>query len=181
MRRTAPGMMSRTWCTTSGIHRDRCNAQRGWIRRWSTRFHGCPVRGRVAVRFGTIDLPPSEFPDHPVSRAMAHRGAAPCRRSRKRRRHCEEGCRAGQLGASVHNTQPWRFVVRPDVLELHAENDRPLSALDTTGRQMVISCGCVLFNARVGLAADRVVRLDRLPDPANPICLPSSPCAGCRC
>ena len=27
MRRSAPAMMSRTWCTTSWIHRDRCNAQ----------------------------------------------------------------------------------------------------------------------------------------------------------
>ena len=66
---------------------------------------------------------------------------------------------------SVHNTQPWHFVIRPDVLELHADNDRQLRALDPTGRQMVLSCGCALFNARVGLAADRLVQMDRLPDP----------------
>ena len=58
------------------------------------------------------------------------------------------------LAPSVHNTQPWRFVVRPAVLELYASNDRQLRALDPTGRQLVISCGCALFNARVGLAAD---------------------------
>ncbi|HEX6760499.1 MAG TPA: hypothetical protein VF086_19145 [Propionibacteriaceae bacterium] len=75
--------------------------------------------------------------------------------------------RAG-LAPSVHNTQPWHFVVRPDVLELHADNDRQLRALDPTGRQLVISCGCALFNARVGLAADRAVQVDRLPDPAKP-------------
>ena len=69
---------------------------------------------------------------------------------------------------SVHNTQPWHFVVRPDVLELHGDNNRQLRALDPTGRQMVISCGCALFNARVGLAADRVVQVDRLPDSAEP-------------
>ena len=72
------------------------------------------------------------------------------------------------LAPSVHNTQPWRFVIRPDALELHADNDRQLRALDPTGRQMVISCGCALFNARVGLAAGRVVQVDRLPDPAKP-------------
>ena len=33
---------------------------------------------------------------------------------------------------------------------------------------MVLSCGCALFNARVGLAADRLVQVDRLPDPAKP-------------
>jgi hypothetical protein len=32
---------------------------------------------------------------------------------------------------------------------------------------MVISCGCALFNARVGLAAERVVEVDRLPDPSK--------------
>jgi hypothetical protein len=72
------------------------------------------------------------------------------------------------LAPSVHNTQPWHFVVRPDALELHADHDRQLRALDPTGRQMVISCGCASFNARVGLAADRVVQIDRLPDPAKP-------------
>jgi hypothetical protein len=49
------------------------------------------------------------------------------------------------LAPSVHNTQPWRFVVRPTVLELHADSDRQLRALDPTGRQLVISCGCALF------------------------------------
>jgi nitroreductase len=72
------------------------------------------------------------------------------------------------LAPSVHNTQPWRFVVRPDALELQADQDRQLRALDPTGRQLVISCGCALFNARVGLAADCVVHVDRLPDPAKP-------------
>jgi nitroreductase len=72
------------------------------------------------------------------------------------------------LAPSVHNTQPWHFVVRPDALELHADNDRQLRALDPTGRQLVISCGCALLNARVGLAADRMVDVDRLPDAAQP-------------
>jgi len=72
------------------------------------------------------------------------------------------------MAPSVHNTQPWHFVVRPDVLELRGDSDRQLRALDPTGRQMVISCGCALFNARVGLAAGRVVQVDRLPDAAEP-------------
>jgi nitroreductase len=72
------------------------------------------------------------------------------------------------LAPSIHNTQPWHFFVRPDALELWAETDRQLRALDPTGRQLVISCGCALFNARVGLASDRVIQVDRLPDAANP-------------
>jgi hypothetical protein len=35
-------------------------------------------------------------------------------------------------------------------------------------RQLVISCGCALFNARVALSADRVVEVDRLPDRTKP-------------
>jgi hypothetical protein len=38
------------------------------------------------------------------------------------------------LAPSVHNTQPWHFVVRPDVLKLHDESDRQLRALDPTPR-----------------------------------------------
>lgn len=81
------------------------------------------------------------------------------------------------LAPSVHNTQPWHFVVRPDVLELHDESDRQLRALDPTGRQLVISCGCALFNARVALAADRVVQVDRLPDARARTCLLVSRCS----
>ena len=59
------------------------------------------------------------------------------------------------------------FVIRPHALELYADSDRQLRALDPTGRQMVISCGCALLNARVGLAADRMLQVDRLQEPAT--------------
>ena len=71
------------------------------------------------------------------------------------------------MAPSVHNTQPWHFVVRPSALEVYADGDRQLAALDPTGRQMVISCGCALFNARVALA-DRVLQVERLPDATKP-------------
>jgi nitroreductase len=73
----------------------------------------------------------------------------------------------GRLAPSIHNTQPWRFLIRPDALELWVDADRQLLALDPTGRQLVISCGCALFNIRVGLAADRVAQVDRLPEASN--------------
>jgi nitroreductase len=73
------------------------------------------------------------------------------------------------LAPSVHNTQPWRLVIRPDVLELYADRSRQLAALDPTGRQLVMSCGCALLNARVVLAeAAQRVRIDRLPERARP-------------
>jgi len=72
------------------------------------------------------------------------------------------------LAPSVHNTQPWRFVVRANALELYADSDRRLRALDPTGRQLVISCGCALLNARISLAADRAIQVDRLPETEQP-------------
>ncbi|HEX2904828.1 MAG TPA: nitroreductase family protein [Jatrophihabitans sp.] len=73
------------------------------------------------------------------------------------------------LAPSVHNTQPWLWRHSDSRLELCADRSRQLRVLDPTGRQLLISCGCALFNARVHLAADgfeAVVR--RFPDPADP-------------
>ena len=68
------------------------------------------------------------------------------------------------LAPSVHNTQPWRFHLKRDALDIYADRTRQLHVLDPTGRQLIISCGCALFNARVSLAADNVrVSLERYP------------------
>ena len=76
---------------------------------------------------------------------------------------------AAGLAPSVHNTQPWRFVARPERLELLADRSRRLSVLDPDGRQLHLSCGAALLHARVAaraLGLDGAVRL--LPDPARP-------------
>jgi nitroreductase len=76
---------------------------------------------------------------------------------------------AAGLAPSVHNTQPWRFVARPDRLELYADPSRQLKVLDPEGRQLHLSCGAALFHARVGaraLGLDVQVRL--LVDPKQP-------------
>lgn len=73
------------------------------------------------------------------------------------------------LAPSVHNSQPWRFRLGPDSIELRADRHRRLPVLDPAARQLIISCGCALFNARVALAADRrEVVVERFPDPADP-------------
>jgi hypothetical protein len=54
----------------------------------------------------------------------------------------------------VHNTQPWYFVIGQGMLEIHADFTRQLQVLDPTRRQLIISCGCAVFNARVSLATD---------------------------
>ena len=73
------------------------------------------------------------------------------------------------LAPSIHNTQPWRFVITRGSLELHADRQRQLRVLDPRGRQLMISCGCALFNARVALAAAGYnAAVMRFPDPARP-------------
>jgi nitroreductase len=73
------------------------------------------------------------------------------------------------LAPSVHNTQPWRFLIGPDWLEIRADWNRQLHALDPTGRQLLISCGCALFNARAAFAAAEAdIDVQRFPDPSQP-------------
>ena len=72
------------------------------------------------------------------------------------------------LAPSIHNTQPWRFVLRPGVLDVYADRSRQLLVLDPTGRQLHLSVGCAVFNARVSLAASGTnPAVRRLPDPAQ--------------
>ena len=74
-----------------------------------------------------------------------------------------------RLAPSIHNTQPWRFVVGPTALELHADEQRRLQVIDPQGRQLLLSGGCALLNARVSLAADGYdARVDRFPDVSRP-------------
>jgi hypothetical protein len=70
---------------------------------------------------------------------------------------------------SVHNTQPWRFVLDGDSLQIHVDPSRQLQVLDPRGSRALVSCGSALFNARVALAASGYrVSVERLPDPGNP-------------
>jgi nitroreductase len=76
-------------------------------------------------------------------------------------------CRA----PSVHNSQPWQWIVDGavlDRLELFANRDRRVPAIDASGREMILSCGAVLDHLRVALAAAGWdADVDRLPDPAT--------------
>ncbi len=73
------------------------------------------------------------------------------------------------LAHSVRNTQPWRFVLSDSSLEIHADWTRRLRVLDPRGRQLLISCGSAVFNARVALAADGYeAMVQRFPDLSEP-------------
>jgi hypothetical protein len=60
---------------------------------------------------------------------------------------------AAVMAPSSHNTQPWRFRITGDTLDLFADASRHLHVIDPVRRQQVQSCGCALYNARVTVRA----------------------------
>jgi nitroreductase len=80
-----------------------------------------------------------------------------------------EAAAAAGAAPSIHNTQPWRWRVHPDRLELYAARERQLPATDPDGRMLAVSCGAALHHARVAIAAEGWrCAVSRLPDPADP-------------
>ena len=74
-------------------------------------------------------------------------------------------CRA----PSLHNSQPWRWVLQDATLHLLADPRRMMRATDHTGRELRLSCGAVLDHLRVAMAAagwDSIT--DRFDDHAEP-------------
>ncbi len=73
------------------------------------------------------------------------------------------------LAPSLHNAQPWRFRIGPDLIELHTDPDRALPVIDPSGREMRIACGAALFNLRLALHGHDIrPTVTLLPDPARP-------------
>lgn len=69
------------------------------------------------------------------------------------------------LAPSSHNTQPWRFVIDGDRVELRADRTRALPVNDPQGRELVISCGAAWCTVRVAAAAaDLALATELLPE-----------------
>lgn len=74
-------------------------------------------------------------------------------------------CRA----PSLYNCQPWRWVAEGGVVELFADHSRIPHATDTSGREVILSCGAALNHLCVAMAArgwDSTI--ERFPNPNNP-------------
>jgi nitroreductase len=70
---------------------------------------------------------------------------------------------------SVHNTQPWQWLVGADSVHLYCAANRQLPNTDPDGRDLILSCGAVLNHCVVALAAvGWQAKVTRLPDPADP-------------
>jgi nitroreductase len=80
----------------------------------------------------------------------------------------EAAARQSMRAPSVFNTQPWRWRVTADALELRVDPARRLEATDPQGRLLMLSCGAALHHVRVALAAaGRTATVVRLPDDAD--------------
>ncbi|MEV7590915.1 nitroreductase family protein [Streptomyces sp. NPDC089922] len=72
---------------------------------------------------------------------------------------------------SLHNAQPWRFVLRADsgVLELRGDPERAMPRTDPDHRGLHLGCAAALFNLRVSAAAHGLgARVALLPDAGDP-------------
>jgi hypothetical protein len=58
---------------------------------------------------------------------------------------------AASAAPSIHNTQPWRFRVTGDLIEVHGDPDRMLWVADPRGRALHLSCGAALYNLRLAI------------------------------
>lgn len=84
---------------------------------------------------------------HALSDAAAAAGQAPC----------------------IHHTQPWRWRLTGDQLDLYLDHGRDLEVTDPYSRLAVLSCGAALHHALVSLAADGWHSMvARLPNRAHP-------------
>jgi nitroreductase len=75
---------------------------------------------------------------------------------------------------SIHNSQPWRWRIGNESLQLHADEDLQLHNADPDSRDLLLSCGASLHHAVVGFAAlGWQAKVHRLPNPLQPAHLAS--------
>jgi hypothetical protein len=74
----------------------------------------------------------------------------------------ELACRA----PSIHNSQPWRWVASPTVVDLFADPNRIVRSHDSSGREAIMSCGAALDHFRVAMtAAGWTTHIEQFPNP----------------
>ena len=88
--------------------------------------------------------------------------------SPRSRERLEHGVELALHAPSVHNTQPWRWRIGDDHVDLFADRERHLPDTDPDGRDLFISCGAALHHLRVALAGFGLASATtRFPDPEN--------------
>jgi len=53
---------------------------------------------------------------------------------------------------SIHNTQPWKFALTDNRIDVYADRDRQLRVADPGASALRVSCGAAIFNLRLAMA-----------------------------
>lgn len=78
---------------------------------------------------------------------------------------------AAVTAPSIHNSQPWRFRLRPGAVDVLIDRDRQMHIADPSGRELTLSVGAAVFNLRVAMLAEgRQPILTAWPDPGDDTC-----------
>ncbi|MEP7187868.1 MAG: hypothetical protein ABI901_01600 [Roseiflexaceae bacterium] len=81
--------------------------------------------------------------------------------------HMREIVRSATLAASGHNTQPWKFAITANAIDVHPDYTRQLPAVDPHDRELWISLGCALENILVAAHAAGYASDVTYPDAAD--------------
>ena len=77
--------------------------------------------------------------------------------------------RAAILAANPHNSQPWRFRVTENTIDVFADPGRNIGAIDPFLREMTMGIGCALENLLIAAATEGYsAEVKLLPDPGDP-------------
>jgi hypothetical protein len=77
---------------------------------------------------------------------------------------------AAILAANPHNTQPWLFKIKDDVISVYADEDRNLGAFDPYRREMWHGLGCAIANIEIAAPARGFTASTQLtPDLSQPM------------
>jgi hypothetical protein len=71
------------------------------------------------------------------------------------------------LAANGHNTQPWKFAIKDNAIEIHPDYSRRLPEVDPQDRELWISLGCSLENLLVAARASGYTTEVTYPDKAD--------------
>ena len=75
---------------------------------------------------------------------------------------------AGILASNPHNSQPWIFQISDSTIDLFADPERQIGAIDPFLREMYIGLGCAVENMMLAAEAEGFSpTLELMPDPAD--------------
>ena len=71
------------------------------------------------------------------------------------------------LAANGHNTQPWKFSIKENAIEIHPDYSRQLTVVDPNHRELWISLGCALENLVIAARTEGFTTEVTYPDAAD--------------